>query len=158
MDHLKFNRWATSEILRSVRALPAADREKDRQTSYKSLQGTLVHLYQADSVWFDRLRETSAGTLDRYKAADDFEAFSALWLGLLDSYVEWGQSLEENDWDRSVAYRNLRGDSFDNTIGEIVLHLVNHGSYHRGQVVTMLRQAGATPAATDLIHYYRSVR
>jgi len=54
-----------------------------------------------------------------------------------------------------VAYKNIKGEPFQSPVWQIVLHIVNHASYHRGQITTMLRQLGHTPVPTDLIAFYR---
>jgi len=79
--------------------------------------------------------------------------------------VKWGEieallldyvnGLTPAEIDRVLEYRNLKGTVFHDPIGNILQHLVNHGSYHRGQITTLLRQLGATPVSTDMIGFYR---
>ena len=59
------------------------------------------------------------------------------------------------DLTRVIAYGDTRGTAWEERLGRMLRHVVNHSSYHRGQVVTMLRQLGAVPPSTDLIRYYR---
>lgn len=158
IGHLKFNRWATLAILTAVEQMQPADRVADRASSYGGIQGTLVHLYRADAIWMDRLIGLATDSLDKFSAPEDSAAFREKWTALLDRYVDWGEALPEQDWSKLISYRNTKGEPLDNTVWQIVLHLVNHGSYHRGQVITMMRQAGAKPASTDLIQYYRTVK
>ena len=63
--------------------------------------------------------------------------------------------LPSADLDRVVEYHNTKGHAFSNPMWQMLQHLVNHGTYHRGQITTMLRQLGATPLTTDLIAFYR---
>jgi uncharacterized damage-inducible protein DinB len=63
--------------------------------------------------------------------------------------------LSDTDLDRVVDYKSLKGDPFKNTVREIVMHVVNHATIHRGQVMGMLRQMGVAPPPTDLIFFYR---
>ena len=75
-----------------------------------------------------------------------------------DSLLAWEWDGEKDaDWDRDVAYRDLKGNPYETPVWRIIAHLVNHDSYHRGQVVTMLRQLGHAPPGTDLILYYRTL-
>jgi uncharacterized damage-inducible protein DinB len=69
----------------------------------------------------------------------------------------WAEQLSPADWDRIVFYRNTKGEASQQPLWQIVLHIVNHASYHRGQITTMLRQIGCMPIGTDLITYYRSL-
>ena len=65
------------------------------------------------------------------------------------------RGLSAADLDRILEFRNAKGTVFRDRIGHILQHLANHGSYHRGQVTTLLRQLGATPVSTDMIGFYR---
>jgi hypothetical protein len=79
------------------------------------------------------------------------------WLDLLGDYVRWAESLDAGGWKETRTYRMASGAEFTTPLWQMVLHLVNHASYHRGQVVTLIRQAGGVPVVTDLIYYYRSL-
>lgn len=63
-------------------------------------------------------------------------------------------TLTDDDLQRDLAYRNMAGDPFANTLGDLMTHVANHATYHRGQLTTMLRQVGATPPATDFVNVY----
>jgi uncharacterized damage-inducible protein DinB len=70
-------------------------------------------------------------------------------------FISWAGGLNDQDWDTVIDYRFMSGKAGRSPIYESVLHAVNHGTYHRGQIVTMLRQLGAEPLATDFIHFVR---
>ena len=70
-------------------------------------------------------------------------------------YIDYVSKLTPQDLDRVIHYKGFTGDSFSNPLWQGLHQLTNHASYHRGQVVTMLRQLGVKPASTDLIGYYR---
>jgi uncharacterized damage-inducible protein DinB len=78
----------------------------------------------------------------------EWDALQAAQLAFLDK-------LTDRELDRMVSYRNLAGEDHTNVLWQLLRHMVNHSSYHRGQVTTMLRQLGHTPVATDLVLYYR---
>lgn len=114
---------------------------------------TLQHIYLAELVWFDRISGNEEALITHYEApgniADLLAAFRdvhAKWLGWLDA-VE--------DLDVLIPHRNLKGEAFRMPAWQVVLHVVNHGSYHRGQVAAALRAAGFAPPDTDLIIWYR---
>jgi len=69
--------------------------------------------------------------------------------------VEWMRTLHEEDLSRRVDYTNSQGERWSNTIEDILTHVVLHGTYHRGQIATIVRQSGETPAYTDYIHAVR---
>src|SRR5207249_4959023 len=148
---LRYSAWATRRVLESTAALSSDELSRDLGASYGGVLGSLKHIYQADSIWFDRLMGAPTGDLSKYEPSADFSE----WLPLLDGYVKWAEGLAPADWDRIVPYRNVKGEGFQTPVWQIVLHVVNHASYHRGQITTMLRQIGRAPIGTDLITYYR---
>ena len=150
---LRYSAWATRRVLESTVALSPDDLSRDLGNSYGGVYGTLKHIYQADSIWFDRLMGAPTSDLSKYEPSSGFSE----WIPLLDGYVKWAEQLNAADWDRIVSYRNVKGESLQSPVWQIVLHLVNHASYHRGQVTTLLRQIGRAPVGTDLIAYYRSL-
>jgi uncharacterized damage-inducible protein DinB len=154
---LRYSAWASRRVLDSASALSAEQLCRDLGNSYGGVRGTLNHIYQADAIWFDRLMGAPTSNLQAYDPNPDFAGFAGQWLALLDRYVSWSERLSAADWDRVVAYHNIKGEAFQQPLWQIVLHIVNHATYHRGQITTMLRQIGGAPAGTDLIVYYRSL-
>jgi len=150
---LRYSAWATRRVLECTGALSADDLSRDLGNSYGGVRSTLKHIYQADSIWFDRLMGATTSDLSKYEPSSDF----CEWVPLLDAYVKWAEKLTLADWDRIVSYRNVKGEALQTPVWQIVLHLVNHASYHRGQITTLLRQIGRMPVGTDLITYYRSL-
>ncbi len=156
VHHVRYNSWATRRVVESVRALEPELYSRDLKNSYGGIEGTLAHIYQADQIWFARLLGRPTGSLAEFQPPAKREAFEQEWLALLDRFVGWAEGLSEADWSRVVSYRDTKGVTYETPLWQIILHLTNHNSYHRGQITTLLRQLGATPAGTDLILYYRS--
>ena len=154
---VQYSAWATRRVLESVRSLDAEELHRDLGSSYGGIYGTLAHIFQADSIWFDRLDGISTSSLAAYVPEAEFAAFSRRWLAALDCWVSWAEALDSAGWDRIVAYRNTKGETDSQPAWRIALHVVNHASYHRGQITTMLRQLGREPIGTDLMAYYRSL-
>ena len=150
---LRYSAWATRRVVDSVTTLSHEELSRGLGSSYGGVRGSLEHIYQADAIWFDRLMGAPTSDLSKYVPSANFSE----WLALLDGYVKWAEGLAPADWDRIVSYRNVKGEGFQSPVWQIVLHVVNHASYHRGQITTMLRQVGRTPIETDLIMYYRSI-
>ncbi len=158
VTHLRYTSWATRHILESAAGLTPDERHRDLGNSFGGVQGTLQHIYQGDSIWFDRLRGKPTGSLASYEARSEFADFSKRWLELLSEFIAWGEKLSDSDWARICDYRDTKGNPYSTPVWQIVLHVVNHGTYHRGQVTTMLRQLGHKAVSTDLIFYYRELK
>jgi uncharacterized damage-inducible protein DinB len=154
---VRYTAWASRRVLESAGALSGEELRRDLGSSYGGILGTLVHIFQGDSIWFDRLEGISTSSLARYAPDDDFALFSKQWLAVLDRWEAWAEGLDRAGWDRIVAYRNIKGESDSQPAWRIALHVVNHASYHRGQITTLLRQLGREPLGTDLITYYRTL-
>jgi uncharacterized damage-inducible protein DinB len=154
-SHLQFHHWANQRIVEAARPLSSEALHKDRGTSFKSIFGTLVHIYQADAAWFGRIHGNPDSQTSTYPPKADLAGLRSDWFALLDRAVDWTSKLSEADWNKTISYKDSRGSAHQTALLPIVMHLVNHGSYHRGQVSQLLRQSGVTPPATDLINFYR---
>lgn len=157
VTHLKYHRWATGLVLDEAAAQPSEQLMKPLGGSFNSLYDTIVHIYQADRVWLDRLEERPSGKLEDYAPPGCMWELRDAWLEVHDRMIAFMKNLDESGVNRIIAYKNLAGEAFESPIWQIILHVVNHGSYHRGQVTSMIRQLGAKPTSLDLIRFYRTV-
>ena len=155
VHHFEFHRWANNEILKIVEALPKLVREEERNSSFGGIFGTLAHQYQADAAWLDRFHQVPVLSRDKYAVPEDFTEFAAKWRAVLDGLLAFASEQDGDAWSNVLHYRLFSGKEADSPMWQMALHVVNHGSYHRGQVVTMLRQAGYQAISTDLIFFYR---
>jgi uncharacterized damage-inducible protein DinB len=153
-EHLRYTAWASQRLVRAVEHLPAEHLTRDFQTSDRSIMGTLVHVFAADRVWLSRVKQEAAAP---FLSDSDFNlhVLQIDWPLMHEKWHEWAKDLTDSSVGEGIAYRNLEGKSFVHSLSQIVLHVVNHATHHRGQVSGFLRALGHTPPAVDLIHYYR---
>jgi uncharacterized damage-inducible protein DinB len=151
-----YNYWATHRLLTAVDALTPAQFVRDLGSSFPSVRDTLSHVHDAEWIWLSRLHgasPTSRLPLDRFQ---DCTALRAGWAETEAGLRGYVDGLDDAAARRIVDYRLLNGDAGAGCAWHLVQHVVNHGTYHRGQVTTMLRQMGtAPPRSLDLIAYYR---
>jgi uncharacterized damage-inducible protein DinB len=148
-----YNTWANHRVVDACALLSPAQFTENLHSSFASVQDTLVHIMLAEWLWLERWLGRSPGFPSEH--FPDRASLRARWQeieGDLDTFVH---KLSTADLDRVVEYKNTKGHSFSNPMWQMLQHLVNHGTYHRGQITTMLRQLGATPLTTDLIAFYR---
>ena len=150
-----YNRWANDRILEAVAMLDAEAFGRDLGSSFPSVRDTLVHVLGAEWVWLSRWQGTSPTGLPGGWKLTTLAEVRSRWAEVTRDQLAFVAGLKEADLTVAVSYRNTRGESFTNTMGQMLRHVVNHSSYHRGQVVTMLRQLGAEAVSTDLIKFYR---
>lgn len=149
-----FNRWANGRVLEAVEKLSPEQFTKDLKNSFPSVRDTLVHIMGAEWIWLERWRGNSPKAL---LAAGEFPTVSATrkrWAEIEHGQKEFLADASEESLKKVVAYLNLRGQRWEYPLWQLLQHLVNHSTYHRGQITTMLRQLGAQPVETDLLVYY----
>ena len=156
-DLYAYTEWANERVLDAVAGLPHEAFTRDLGSSYPSIRDTLVHVLSAEWVWLRRwLGESPAGFPDA-SALETVEALRARWSGVVAERREFLDTLNAESLGRIIDYRTTKGDPFRAPLIELLLHVVNHTTHHRGQVVTMLRQVGAAGVNTDLVTYHRQV-
>jgi len=155
--HLDFMKWADETVLTAISQVPPEQITRDLGNSFKSMLGTLSHVYLAEWVWIKRVQGDPGAKIADLETPADLNALGQAWPALHQLWSEWSRSLSSEEWQTPLVLRNVQGTEFPLPYWQIVMHLVNHGSYHRGQVATMLRQSGIKPPGTDLVTFYRTL-
>ncbi len=149
-----YNRWANARTLDAVAALAPDAYTRDMGNSFGSVHDTLVHMYAAEWAWLLRWKGTSPAGLDR-SGLSGLAALRARWSELERDQAGFVAGLTDADLERTLDYANTKGERFSNPLGRLIQHQINHSTYHRGQVTTMLRQLGAQAIGTDLVTFLR---
>jgi uncharacterized damage-inducible protein DinB len=152
-----FNRWANARMRGAVAKLPPEDFARDMKSSFPSIRDTVLHVMASEWVWLARWLGTSPKAMPPEWQSYTFEQIEQEWDAIETAQAAYVDNLTDEELDRSVAYVNLRGESWTNTRWHLLRHMVNHSTYHRGQITTMLRQQGRDAASTDLVLYYREL-
>jgi uncharacterized damage-inducible protein DinB len=153
---LDYTYWASDRLLDAARPLSEDELSRDLGNSFGGVLGTLVHIFQGDRVWLSRVSGAPRSTLGDPSETWTIDSLQSAWVDVHLGWIDWAGSLD--DVERMLDYVNLAGKANRLALWEIVFHVVNHGTYHRGQVTTMLRQLGYSPVSTDLHGYYQSLR
>ena len=149
-----FNRWANDRALEAAEKLTAEQFTKDLQNSFPSVRDTLVHIMGAEWVWLERWRGNSPKSI---LTASEFPTVSSIrnrWAEIQRGQMEFLPGVTEDSLMKSIAYVNLKGERWEYPLWQMLQHLVNHSTYHRGQITTMLRLLGAKPVATDFLVFH----
>jgi uncharacterized damage-inducible protein DinB len=153
----RYNAWANERTFGALTAVPRTMYEADVKSSHGGIHGTMVHVVFAQHVWLLRWQGSPIeAAVQASKSASSLEALRALWLDIetrTDAFL--GERLSDALLIESFTMKTAKGVAFSHTYGDSMLHLVNHSSYHRGQVAAMLRQEGVAPPGTDFILYAR---
>ncbi len=153
---LDYHYWARDRILDAVSQISTEEFTTPRGSSFSSIRDTLAHTYVAEWAWYSRWQGTSPTEFPELAQFADVPSLTTVWTELEQQVRGFVEPLTDADMTRVIAYRLFSGTSAASPIWQMVQHVVNHATYHRGQVTTMLRQAGAQPAKSmDLITFYR---
>jgi len=155
---LDFHYWARTRALDAADRLTAEQWTRDLGSSFRSVRDTCAHTFSAEVNWLLRLNGISpTGMLpfDRYPEVATLRHEWTEHEAKMRAFVE---AAGDAGLGRIVDYRLFSGEPSRSRCWQILQHVVNHATYHRGQVTTMLRQLGVQPAASmDLIRYYRKI-
>ena len=149
-----YNDWANRRVLDSCTALTPEQFTQSLGSSFTSVRDTLAHIMGAEWVWLERFNGRSPAALPPGSEFADLASLRARWEVVGAELLDFVSEVTASELDRVLEYRNFKGKMFAYPFVAAMQHLVNHGTYHRGQIATMLRQLGATPVSTDLLRYY----
>jgi uncharacterized damage-inducible protein DinB len=153
---LDFHYWARDRVLEAVAQLSPEQYTRDLGSSFRSVRDTLVHLYSAEWNWYTRGHGTSPTSMLDPGDYPDVASLGRAWRAHEQQMRAFLASLDDAAIARTIDYKALNGQPYTSSVSQMVQHVVNHGTYHRGQVQAMLRQLGASPArSVDLITFYR---
>jgi uncharacterized damage-inducible protein DinB len=154
--HLDFMKWADDTLFTALSQAPPDQVGQDRGSSFKSLFDTLSHVYRGEAIWLKFVHGNPDAKLADIENPADLSALGQGWPAVHQGWIDWARSLSLDDWSKPLTLRNSKGVESQMPFWQVAMHLVNHGSYHRGQLATMLRQAGIKPPGTDLVTFYRT--
>ena len=140
----RYNQWCNLQLAEHLKSLPEME----------SLMLRLSHIVAAEEIWFDRIQSLDYPPLPLFEAQSlamllpRLEKSAQRWLNLVD---------HSDDFHRIISYETTQGTPYQTPLDEILIHVANHGTYHRGQIATLTRQAGHKPLATDYILFCRNL-
>ncbi len=148
-----FNRWANDRILSAAESLSPEELRRDLGGSFSSLWGTLVHIFGVEWLYPQRWKGVSPAALPRPEQFADLAALQAFWNEVRSDQQQFIDRLNEQLLQQPVEYVNSHGEKFSYPLVDQMRHLVNHSTYHRGQVALQLRLLNKEPLATDYLLY-----
>jgi uncharacterized damage-inducible protein DinB len=138
----EYDRWANERLLSAV-----------TPETFDSVRETLAHILLAEWLWLQRVKGTSPRSVPESMNDASFDALRARFDPIGSEWREHVASLTDADLERRVDYVRLEGEAGSRKLAHLLQHVVNHSTYHRGQVSMRLRQAGGVPVETDFLHF-----
>jgi uncharacterized damage-inducible protein DinB len=153
---LEYHYWARDRLLDAAERLSPEQFTRNLGNSFPSVRDTLVHLYSADWIWCSRWEGESPTAMLSAEKFSDVAAIRTAWTNQERRVRAVLETLGEAGILQVLEYRGVNGQPQAEVFWQQCQHVVNHGSYHRGQITTLLRQLGAEPPKSmDLIAFYR---
>ena len=146
-----YDRWANAQVLDLASRLTDEQRSRAFAASYSSVLGTLVHILWSEWIWLGRWTERRSTTDPR--TTRGFEPLRRLWSAFEVEQRTFLAALSDADLARPVSYQNPPGTTWTYSLQHMLQHVVNHSTYHRGQLTTMFRELGVSPRALDFLVY-----
>jgi uncharacterized damage-inducible protein DinB len=156
LDYIKYNLWANQKLIDLLVQQDNKLLEKEVNSSFPSIRATLLHIWDAQEIWLGRLEGRSM----TYFPSKFFEgSMEEVFNGLLNSsldFLHYATAANPEIFEENCYYKTTSGSHQTQLKKEMILHCMNHGSYHRGQIITICHQIGITDLpATDYIFYLR---
>lgn len=151
-----YNYWANSLLTSAIGKLDEEKIHREIISSYRSIAKTILHMWDAESIWWQRVKLVDNIEIPSVVFDGNTEALIKGLLQQSQLWKEWIAGSRDSALEHEFIYRNSKKEQFKQPVAEVVHHLFNHQSYHRGQLITMLRQVGEEHVpSTDYILFLR---
>lgn len=152
-----YNRWANERMFAAIAPLSEPQLTRDLGSSFSSIRETVFHIVAAEWIWLKRWQGTSPTARPDAEQYPTMEKLKSFWEAVDRERDSLLGGLDDARLRASLAFQDLAGTPYSMPLVELMQHLANHSTYHRGQVTTMLRQVGAKPVALDMLYFFRDV-
>jgi uncharacterized damage-inducible protein DinB len=150
----RYNQWANDRVLEAAAGLSVQDFTKDLGSSYPSVRDTLTHIVWAEWIWLERWKGIFPRRVFDATEFPDVDTLKSRWSEHNTEQRAFIDAVTADRLAAVLAYVNLRGQTWKYALWRQMYHVVNHSSYHRGQLTTMLRQLKAVPVTTDFLVFH----
>jgi uncharacterized damage-inducible protein DinB len=155
LNYIKYSLWANERICKILQNNPSA-LDKEFISSFKTIRLTIYHMWDAETIWYKRL----AGESLRTRPSESFLGTDAEFFKAFDEqsrkYITLLENMPGEKISGSCTYTTTEGKEHATKIADIIMQVMNHSTFHRGQIITLLRNAGVTELpSTDYITYIR---
>ena len=155
LDLFAYNGWANRIIFDAVAKLPDEQYFRDLKSSYGGIHGTLCHIVWAEQLWLHRWLKLPNPAVSQGTDLKSLQDVRERWEAVDRERDAFVSGMTDTQLEETRLVKPSSGGEFVHTFRQMFRHFINHSSYHRGQIVTFLRQLGTAPPSTDLILYYR---
>ncbi len=149
----QFMQWGDERIIAAARSTTDTEYYQDRGISFGSLHQLLVHVMGAQWIWLQRWQGHSPAKLPDAGTYPTRESLFQRWPVLHKEFISFIRSQPQASIHRPIKYKNSRGQEFILPLSELIIHALDHGTYHRGQANTLIKLSGGTPVSINYYEY-----
>jgi uncharacterized damage-inducible protein DinB len=154
-EYARYNLWAHQRLMECILRLPGEKYHEEIDSSFNSFYKTVAHVWVSEKTWLNRVQGIKI-KIEGDPFSRSFEAAANALLETDQEWLNWMDQLKEESMQIVFDYQNMKGDPFSQPYYQVYQHVFNHGTYHNGQLVTMLHQAGVKDIPpTDFIVWSR---
>ena len=150
-----YNAWANRRTLDACAGIPNEKFLSQIGGSFGSLRNTLSHIMDVEWIYHERWNGRSPSGLPKAEDYPNLTSIRTRWQTVESDLKNYLKALSAGEIGRVIEFRNTKGTLYQHPLWETMQHMVNHSTYHRGQITTLLRMAGGQPQATDMLVFYR---
>lgn len=159
VQYASYNAWANKKLLDRICQMPEEQIQHEIVSSFSSIYKTILHLLDAESIWWQRLKLSEQIIIPSLHFTGSSTDLIKESLSQSTQWEEWVKNASDNQLQHVFAYQNSKKEQFKQPVNEVLVHIFNHGTFHRGQIVTMLRQLGVDNIPqTDFILFRRNIK
>jgi len=156
VQYAAYNLWANSRLIEVINNLTDEQIDREIVSSFTNIKKTMLHLWDVENIWWQRMRLVEMEVWQSDNFTGSLLELTNHLIAQSKQWKEWVDIATEAALEHEFIYKNSKKDQFKQPVYEMLIHLFNHQSYHRGQLVTMLRQVDETNIPnTDLISFLR---
>ncbi len=150
-----FNSWANTRIFDALSKLSTEQYNRDMKGSHGSIHGTLTHMVSAERIWLSRWLGTTDAAPLTPEQVPTLQLVKSTWEATGYEIAKFLGGMTDKKLQETFSAKSPKGVAYTHTYWQAIQHVVDHSTYHRGQIITMMRQLGVVPPNTGLITFYR---
>jgi len=151
LELYRYNEWANERLFAAAGALSSEALARDLGGSFRSIRDVLAHIASVEWMWLERWRGVSPSDIPEWAVLGDLPVLLHHLADVQSRRAAFFDELSDSALLLQVTFRYISGTAGCHPLHDLLIHVVNHSTYHRGQVASMLRQVGAVPPPTDFI-------
>lgn len=156
LNYLRYNHWANQKMCKYLSSADSNAENSGKESIYATIKNIILHIADGEQTWLSRLNGDHIPHMHNLDIEGSFSSICNLILKNSAEFIGFIEAKDDSFFKDSTEYINLKGKTFTQNNAEIILHCMNHSTFHRGQVINMLRNVGYTDqSASDFIMFLR---